>query len=828
MKLISRWFTVCVTGFYLMPAAAQTKSVEEPYASRLWYKKSSVNFNEAMPIGNGRIAAMIYGSVITEHIPLNHGDLWSGGPRNWNNPEAKKYLPLVREAALNGQYKKADSLSKFMQGPYTESYMPMADLLIQYQGISDSSDYSRRLSLDSALSVVKFNDHDAKHIRTAFASFPDKVVVLRETCSKKGSISCSISLSSKLHYTITSLSPHQIILKGKCPKHVEPVYLWKIPFDQAIQYDENEQGEGMTFEVHLQLKNESGKVSVVNNTIVVESADATTILISASTSYNGYDKSPGKEGRNPSIEAEKNMNTAIAKSYPQLLSAHLSDYMPIFHRVYLNLGKSKNRQLPTDERLKAMADYVDPELVATMVQYGRYILIASSRPGGQPANLKGIWNDKIRPEYSSNWALDHDAQMFYYAVETNNLSEMHLPFLDLIEGLAENGKKTATINYGMRGWCAHHNTDVWRSTGASGNWGEGNPHWATWNMAGPWLSNHFFEHYLFTGDKKFLKEKAWPVMKGAAEFCLDWLIEDKNGRIISVPSVSPENTFITDNGDTAQISINTTGDIALMKELFSHCIETAEILNIEAGFSAELKKALSKMKPYAIGSKGQLLEWPSGEWKSVDPGHRHLTHMYPVFPGSEISPNTTPELSTAAKIALTLREKTNGTWGFAWKAACWARLGEGDSAWNTWKFQLRYVEPGNRSGTNLGLFPNLFNSEGSAIIMNGNGCATAVITEMLVQSHDGAIDLLPAVPSAFPSGNFSGICARGGFEVALAWKNKLLQNASIYSKNGNICQIRSTRAIKIFDETKEIKAEISGNLYSFKTVRLKKYSVLPL
>jgi len=826
MKYQFHCFAICVTVLYFLPAMGQKKDIDRSYASKLWYGKSSVNFNEAMPIGNGQLGAMIYGGVITEHIPLNHEDLWSGGPRNWNNPEAKKYLPLVREAALSGQYKKADSLSRFMQGPYTESYMPMADLLIQYDGITDSTDYSRRLSLDSALSIVEFNNKGVKHIRTSFASHPDKVIVLHETSSKKGTVSFRISLSSKLHYSITSISSNHIVLKGKCPKHVEPAYLWQIPIDKALLYDEGEKGEGMSFEIHLQVKNQSGNLRVNDKSIEVQNADATTILITAATSYNGYDKSPGREGKNPSLEVQQKIAAASAKNYDALLKAHLQDYMPIFHRVYLNLGKSKNSHLPTNERLKEMSGYVDPEFVSTIAQYGRYILIASSRPGGQPANLKGIWSDKLRPEYSSNWAIDHDAQMFYYAVETNNLSEMHLPFLDLIAGLAENGKQTAVVNYGMRGWCAHHNADVWRSTGASGNWGEGNPHWATWNMAGPWLSEHFYEHYLFTGDQKFLKEKAWPVMKGAAEFCLDWLIEDKSGQLISVPSVSPENTFITEKGDTAQISVNSTGDIALIKELFLHCVEAGEMLKIEPGFVAELKTALSKMKPYSIGSKGQLLEWPGGEWKAVDPAHRHLTHMYPVFPGSEISPNTSPALNNAAKIALSLREKTNGTWGFAWKAACWARVGEGDSAWKTWQYQLQYVEPNNRSGDHLGLFPNLFNSEGSAIIMNGNGCATAVVTEMLIQSHDGAIDFLPALPAVFPSGEVAGIVARGGFEVGLRWENRTLKDASVYSRIGNICRLRTKTAIRIFDGTMEIKPEIKGNMYSFKTVKGKNYSII--
>ncbi|HEX5025206.1 MAG TPA: glycoside hydrolase family 95 protein, partial [Agriterribacter sp.] len=383
-------------------------------------------------------------------------------------------------------------------------------------------------------------------------------------------------------------------------------------------------------------------------------------------------------------------------------------------------------------------------------------------------------------------------------------------------------------NYGMNGWCAHHNTDIWRSTGAGGNWGEGNPHWATWNMAGAWLSAHLFEHYRFTGDRQFLQEKAWPVMKGAAEFCLDWLITDKSGQLISVPSVSPENTFITNKGDTAQISVNTTSDIALIKQLFTNCIRASRILKSDQEFCEKLKKAIQELPDYSIGSKQQLLEWTSGEWNSVDPAHRHLSHMYPVYPGDEISPNTTPQLSEAAKKALSLRTKTNSSWGFAWKAACWARLGEGDSAWQTWQYQLQYMDPSPQTQSGkYGLFPNFFNSEGNAVILNGNGCATAVLTEMLLQSHTDTIQLLPALPKPFGKGTIKGICARNGFVVDLDWKDHQLTHATITSTLGNECRIRPGKKIKIYDQEKEQKITKVGNeTYVFNTKKGHHYSII--
>ena len=812
--------------FLALPLSTSAQKTNYSYASRMWYTNPAINWNEALPIGNGRMGAMVFGGVKTERLQLNEQTLWSGAPRNWNNPKAKVVLPLVRKAALEGKYKLADSLSKQMQGPYTESYMPMADLLIRYQNISDSSAYTRDLNMDSALTKTQFTDGAKTYNRTAFASFPDRVIVYRNSCNARGSISFKAELTSKLHYKIYRLTANHIVLKGKCPKHVEPVYVWKVKDDKAIQYAEDERGEGMNFEVDLLVKNEGGRVSADDKYITVENADAVSLIISAATSYNGFTKSPGLQGKNPAIAARRSLNAAAKKTFHQLKQRHINDYQPIFRRFQLNLGEGKNLRFPTDERLKLMSVYNDPEIVASVAQFGRYILIAGSRPGGLPVNLKGIWNDRVRPEYSSNWCIDHDAQMFYYAVETTNLSEMHEPFLDFINDLSKNGRITAAVNYGMRGWCAHHNTDIWRQTGPVGNYGDGNPHWATWNMSGPWLCANLFDHYQFTGDKRFLREKAWPAMKGAAQFCLDWLVKNKDGKLISAPSVSPENTFITGKGDTAEISISTTSDIALMRELFTNCIKTSAILNIDKALSIKLQKTLAQLMPYQVGLKGELREWFK-PWRPVDRSHRHLSHLYPIFPGNEISPGLMPKLADAAKKALSLRTKTNCTWGFPLKAACWARLGEADSAWTTWQNQLRYVDPRSKSSKdNYGLFPNFFNSDGADLIMNGNGCATAVIAEMLVQSRPAELELLPALPKVFVNGSASGICARGGFVINLYWDNSALKNAVILSKLGNTCRLRSKSAVEIYCGIKKVRIKKTGSdLYCFKTEKGLRYSV---
>ncbi|MEO6149951.1 MAG: glycoside hydrolase family 95 protein, partial [Mucilaginibacter sp.] len=532
----------------------------------LWYSKPAINFNEALPVGNGRMGGMVYGRVQDEYISLNEQTLWSGGPKiRWNNPNAKKYLPLVRSAALNGEYKKADSLAKFMQGPYTESYMPMADMHILYDGMKDNiTGYERSLNLDSAMAVTTFTRNAVTYIRSVFTSFPGNVMVIHNTANAKASISFTVKVASKLHYSI-KVSGNQIILSGKAPQHVEPVYLWKIKDEQAIQYGD----EGMTFQVNIKVNCKGGNMMSDDSSVTVLRADDATILVTAATSFNGYNKRPAVQGKNPAIAATGNIRKASTKTYTQLLQQHIADYKPFYRRVQYNFGDDANADMPTDERLRQMPDEFNAPLMATIVQYGRYLLIASSRAGGLPANLKGLWNEKLRPEYSANWCLDHDAQMFYYAAETNNLSEMHEPFLQFIKELSANGYITARVNYGMPGWCAHHNTDIWRKSSPVGNWGEGSPHWANWNMSGPWLCEHYFEHYLFTGDTSFLRKEAWPIMRGAALFCLHWLIPDGTDHLISLPSVSPENTFITEKGDTAMVSVNATGDIELMKDLFS-------------------------------------------------------------------------------------------------------------------------------------------------------------------------------------------------------------------------------------------------------------------
>lgn len=811
--MIQKLLLFYFTNMLLVCATAKSQSIY----NTLWYTKAAINFNEALPVGNGRMGAMVYGRVQDEYLSLNEATLWSGDPDIvWNNPSAQHYLPLVRQAALNGQYKKADSLYKFMQGPYTESYMPMADLRIRYKDLQNITEYKRSLNLDSAVVTTSFSDNGIQFKRSVFASFPDSVLVIRNEASINNAISFDLNITSKLRYGVQTKNGNEIVLTGKCPKHVEPVYLWKIKDDDAVQYD-SDGSKGMNFIVCLKILQEGGSLSSDDTSLHVMGARTVTILITSATSFNGFNTSPVKNGKNFSAIAAAHMIKASAKPYQALLKNHVRDYQSLYKRVSYQFGSNEHNNIPTDERLRKMPDEFDPSLLATIAQYGRYILIASSRPGGQPSNLKGLWSEQLRPEYSSNWCLDHDAQMSYYAVETNNLSALHQPFLQLIKELAENGKQTARINYNMKGWCAHHNTDIWRKSSPVGNWGDGNPHWANWNMSGAWLSEHYFEHYQFTLDSSFLRQQAYPVMQGAAQFLLDWLIPDSTGKyVVSVPSVSPENTFITNKGDTAQTSVNSTSDIELAKDLFHNLIAAAGILHIKNAFIDSVQNALQRLKPYPIGVQGNLLEW-ANDWKPVDPAHRHLSHMYAVFPGSEISPLTNTDLAEAAKKALSLRAKTNSSWGFAWKAACWARLYEADSAMQTLRYQLHYVDPQSKSAlNNLGLYPNLFNSEVPGVILNGNTCITAAITEMLLQSQTGIIDILPALPANLPEGNVKGLVARGGFIVNITWSNHQLKQASLQSTHTISCKIKLKDGQKIFLKEKLLPLRSDGdNVFFF-------------
>jgi len=734
----------------------------------LRYDRPAAEWNEALPIGNGRLGAMVFGHPSEDVLQLNEDSLWHGGPRNRNNPDAARVLPEIRRLIFAGKPKEAErlALSGLSGMPETQRhYEPLGRLLITFGRIrpEEVSEYRRELDLTRAAARTTFRHRGVLHRRECFASFPDQAIVVRLGADRAGALSFVARLErARWRYVDETGRQGQ-----------NTIYMRGVTGGQG----------GIAFAAAVRVTVDGGTLEAMGEELIVEGADGATLVISASTNYREAD---------PLAHALSRVREAGARPYSELLARHLADYQPLFNRVSLDLGGDPAlRALTVPERLERLRGGADdPALAALYFQYGRYLLIASSRPGSLPANLQGIWNDQFLPPWDSKYTININTQMNYWPAETCALTECHEPLFDLIERMRGPGRETARSMYGCRGFCAHHNTDLWGDTAPQDRWLPA----SYWPMGAAWLCLHLWEHYRFTLDLAFLRQ-ALETMKEAALFLLDYLVESPGGEWVTCPSVSPENAYVLPDGQIGVLCAGPSMDTQIIRALFGACLEAGRILaergavEPDAAFTRELERMLEKLPRDKIGRLGTLQEWME-DYGEAEPGHRHISHLFALHPGDQITPRKTPELAEAARRTLERRLAHGGGhtgWSRAWIINLWARLGEGREAHGHLRALLA-------SST----LPNLLDDH-PPFQIDGNFGATAGIAEMLLQSHDEAIHLLPALPDAWTAGVVKGLRARGGYEVAIRWSEGRLREAVIVPRYDGMCTVRAGERFVVLD-----------------------------